>query len=88
MFVYPLSFWKSLHTDPTYMGLTSNTGHVVATVAFLDRGFTPWAIFDVVKLGPLLEKFFPAVLTVRTFLTVMVFDVTTWADANQARRAL
>jgi hypothetical protein len=88
MFVYIFSVGKGLHTHPTYMGLTSNTDHVVTPIAFLDGCTATWTVFDVVSFGPLLEKSFPAVLAVGTFLAVMIFDVATRADASQARRAL
>jgi hypothetical protein len=83
-----LSIGERLHTHPTYMGLTSDASHMIATFAFLYGGSAAWTVLDVVKLGPFLEKFFPADLTIRAFLTIVVFDVTTRADASQARWAL
>jgi len=84
MLINLLSFGKGLHAHPAYMGLTSNAGQMVATFAFLNGSSATRAILDIMKFGPLPEKSFSAVLTVRAVLAVVIFDVTTWADASQA----
>lgn len=86
--VYTFASGEHCKTLPTYVRLTPDAGHMVASLAALDRNPTHRTVLDVIIRPPLPEQFIIRCITLLTCHAVVVLYVTRRAYVGEARWAL